>query len=120
MPEREAADQLVRLTRLIVGAGGLPAPWHEDGPGPEEARVLRHNQAELTAREQEVLGLLVRGWFNRRLAEILEISEAAVENHLRALLRDFEQPPSRARARRDRPPGATDRPCTRRRSPAVW
>ncbi|MEU5882564.1 LuxR C-terminal-related transcriptional regulator [Spirillospora sp. NPDC047279] len=105
-PAREAADQLVRLTRLVVRAGDPPAPWHEPGPGPEGRRILRHNQAELTEREQQVFGLIVSGGFNRHLAEILEISEEAVESHLRALLRDFELPqripvpPRRAAPRR--------------------
>jgi DNA-binding NarL/FixJ family response regulator len=42
-------------------------------------------QAQLTQREQQVLGLLVRGLSNRRIARTLRISESTVKNHLHAI-----------------------------------
>jgi DNA-binding NarL/FixJ family response regulator len=42
-------------------------------------------EAQLTQREQEVLGLLVRGLSNRRIARSLRISESTVKNHLHAI-----------------------------------
>ena len=42
-------------------------------------------EAQLTRREREVLGLLVQGLSNRRIARALCISEATVKNHLHAI-----------------------------------
>ncbi|POM22416.1 LuxR family transcriptional regulatory, chaperone HchA-associated [Actinomadura rubteroloni] len=113
---RDAADQLMLLTRLLLRADGVPP-----GVAAPRTRVLRHNRAELTAAEQHVFGLLVAGRRTARLAALLEISERAVEDHLRALLGDFAlpeapvpAPPDVRRARRRRgmlalfaAPGAT-------------
>ncbi|MGK5552208.1 hypothetical protein ACSNOI_11385 [Actinomadura kijaniata] len=90
---REAADQLVRLTRLVVRADDPPEPPAGAAAGRRDTRVLRHNQAELTARECHVLGLIVRGWYTARLAELLELPERAVREHLRRLLEEFDAPP---------------------------
>jgi DNA-binding NarL/FixJ family response regulator len=42
-------------------------------------------ESRLTRREQEVVGLLVQGLSNRRIARALRISESTVKNHLRAI-----------------------------------
>jgi DNA-binding NarL/FixJ family response regulator len=42
-------------------------------------------ESQLTPREQEVIGLLVQGLSNRRIARALRISESTVKNHLRAV-----------------------------------
>ncbi|WP_026341703.1 hypothetical protein [Actinomadura atramentaria] len=99
---RDAADQLVRLTRLVLRAGGVP-PTLDDAP--RAVRVLRHNGAELTAPERHVLGLIVAGRCTTRLASVLEVDEAVVADHLRAVLADFAlpeepPPPGPARVRR--------------------
>jgi len=39
--------------------------------------------ARLTRRELEVLGLVAKGWSNRRIADDLHLSENTVKNHLR-------------------------------------
>ncbi|WP_026411082.1 LuxR C-terminal-related transcriptional regulator [Actinomadura oligospora] len=90
-PAREAADQLVRLTRLILRAGEPAVPEPDDGA----TRILRHNQATLTARETEVFGLIVAGHCNALLAELLDISERAMEQHLATLLAEFALPETR-------------------------
>ncbi|WP_067471439.1 hypothetical protein [Actinomadura hibisca] len=91
-PAREAADQLVRLTRLVVRADDPPEPPVEVAAGQRDTRILRHNQVELTPVERYVLGLLVQGRYTDRLAELLEIPPRAVTDHLRQLLRDFDAP----------------------------
>ncbi|MBW8487118.1 hypothetical protein [Actinomadura parmotrematis] len=99
---REAADQLVRLTRLVVRAEVLPDDGRWDGragAGPEDGggdRILRHNQVTLTALEQQVMGLIVQGRYNGRLAGLLDIPPRVVEDHLAALLRDFGGRPGAA------------------------
>src|SRR5215211_270583 len=45
-------------------------------------RKGRHEESSLTAREIEVLRLLVQGWINGAVAEALEISERTVRFHL--------------------------------------
>jgi ATP/maltotriose-dependent transcriptional regulator MalT len=42
-------------------------------------------EAQLTQREVQVLGLLVQGLSNRRIARTLRISESTVKNHLHAI-----------------------------------
>ncbi|MFC9975375.1 hypothetical protein ACFVH6_31245 [Spirillospora sp. NPDC127200] len=91
-PAREAADQLVRLTRLVVRADDPPEPPAEVAAGQRDTRVLRHNQVELTPVERYVLGLLVQGRYTDRLAELLEMPPRAVADHLRRLLLDFDAP----------------------------
>ncbi|MQY09155.1 hypothetical protein [Actinomadura macrotermitis] len=95
---REAADQLVRLTRLVIRAGGAAeaAPRSADGYG--GVRILRHNRAELTPLEQHVMGQIVQGRCTDLLAGLLELPRCAVDDHLTAVLRDFRLPA-------DPPPG---------------
>ncbi|MEV5575439.1 LuxR C-terminal-related transcriptional regulator [Spirillospora sp. NPDC052269] len=93
-PAREAADQLVRLTRLILRAEE-PDVLEPDDDAEGASRILRHNQATLTARETEVFGLIVAGHCNAVLAELLDISERAMEQHLATLLAEFALPEPR-------------------------
>ena len=60
------------------GARGLPR-------GPRAS--TRQNQANLTSRELEVLGLVARGLRNRDMAATLFISEKTVDHHVSAILR---------------------------------
>jgi DNA-binding CsgD family transcriptional regulator len=55
------------------------------------------NLAALTAREQEVLRLLVRGWSDKEIAASLGIGHRTVSNHV-ATIRDKLEAPSRAAA----------------------
>ena len=49
-------------------------------------RVLRHGPGGLTAREQEVAGLIAQGHSNRAIAERLVLSERTVEDHVSRML----------------------------------
>jgi DNA-binding NarL/FixJ family response regulator len=60
------------------GARGLPR-----GPRP----ATRSNPAHLTAREVEVLGLLVDGLRNAEIADRLFLSVKTVDHHVSAILR---------------------------------
>lgn len=67
-------DQLLAAIEAALGglrgaAGAPAAPRAERAPGP------------LSAREEEVMGLMVRGLHNRRIAEALGISPRTVEVH---------------------------------------
>jgi DNA-binding NarL/FixJ family response regulator len=48
--------------------------------------VLRHGPGGLTAREQEVAGLIAQGHSNRAMAECLVLSERTVEDHVSGIL----------------------------------
>jgi DNA-binding NarL/FixJ family response regulator len=57
-----------------VGSDPMPRSRLDPGVG-----------SQLTQREQEVLGLLVQGLSNRRIARTLRISESTVKNHMHAI-----------------------------------
>jgi two-component system NarL family response regulator len=65
-----AGPLLAEFSSLVRGA-----PPREDDP-----------IGALTDREREVLGLVARGWSNRKIAEELFIAENTVKNHVRNIL----------------------------------
>jgi DNA-binding NarL/FixJ family response regulator len=52
---------------------------------PDRGSIDAGVESQLTQREQQVLGLLVQGLSNRRIARTLRISESTVKNHLHAI-----------------------------------
>jgi predicted ATPase/DNA-binding CsgD family transcriptional regulator len=61
--------------------------------------VARADNAEVTARESEVLALIARHLTNAQIAEALFISQRTVESHVSALLRKLGLPDRRSLAR---------------------
>ncbi len=55
---------------------------------------------ELTAREREVLALMAEGRSNRGIADVLVVTEDAVEKHVRSILRKLSLPPATGDHRR--------------------
>jgi DNA-binding CsgD family transcriptional regulator/tetratricopeptide (TPR) repeat protein len=90
-PEEPLRDALVVLERLCpgplclvvrqrlreLGVRGVPR-------GPRAS--TRENPAGLTAREVEVLGMLVHGYTNTELARRLHVSAKTIDNHVAAIL----------------------------------
>lgn len=76
-----------KIARLVVQAFKKPAP--AEGPKPAEY--------ELTAREQEVLDLLVKGFLYKEIADRMSVSGHTVHFHIRHIYRKL-QVRSRAQA----------------------
>jgi DNA-binding NarL/FixJ family response regulator len=53
---------------------------------PDPVLAASHRWAQLTPREQEVLGLIAKGASNREIADTLFISERTVKNHVTSIL----------------------------------
>jgi LuxR family maltose regulon positive regulatory protein len=95
-------------------AASLAALGRSDDAEREHARALRALDAigleagdaddvplaQLTARERDVLGLLVEGMTNRQIAERLVISEHTVHRHVSNILRKLDAPSRTAVAAR--------------------
>jgi DNA-binding NarL/FixJ family response regulator len=76
-----------KLTDAGLPEGFLAGARHVLGIEAPRRRVLRRGPGGLTAREQEVAGLIARGHSNRAMAECLVLSERTVEDHVSGILR---------------------------------
>lgn len=81
IPKREASEVALGALRLVL-AGGIYVPPCLIRPGP--GTTARHR---LSPRQQEVLGALVAGKPNKRIARELAVTEATVKAHVAAILR---------------------------------
>ena len=84
---RDATHQLryeTYVEHILCAAVRLPGPPQTLARGLPEAEI---SYAPLSAREKEVLSLLVQGQAAREIADTLCISYATVRNHLHAILR---------------------------------
>lgn len=78
-----ANGAIAKARRLAAGYGvERHMPRHRRGP----YRAARSNPLGLTAREQEVLRLLMSGASNRDIAERLSRSQRTIEHHVSAIL----------------------------------
>jgi DNA-binding NarL/FixJ family response regulator len=83
-----SVEQLAeQLTDAALTEGLLAGARRELGIEAPSRRVLRRGPGGLTAREQEVAGLIARGHSNRAMAERLVLSERTVEDHVSGILR---------------------------------
>ncbi|GBD29291.1 Transcriptional regulatory protein LiaR [bacterium HR32] len=79
------AEELVKAIRTVHHGGGILIPPPIAAKVVAELRRSRGGAAPhepLTAREEEILGLVARGLSNREVAEALHLSEGTVKNAL--------------------------------------
>jgi DNA-binding CsgD family transcriptional regulator len=86
----EAVTMVERLAQHLTDAGlsegFLTGARRALGIGASNRRSLHRGPGGLTAREQEVAGLIAQGCSNRALAESLVLSERTVEDHVSRIL----------------------------------
>lgn len=84
IPKTSTRDVMIAALRLVAAGGTYVPPEalaDEPAHAARHARRSRGVPAELSERQVEVLGLLIRGYTNRRIASELEITESTVKQH---------------------------------------
>lgn len=82
VPPLVAADAFQRMLQREHGAANQGRPGGAGNPAPAA-------RAALTARQREVLELVIEGLSNKEIAEHLGLSEATVKVHITAILRVY-------------------------------
>jgi len=85
-PLAEAAARLARMARIDLDAVGPPAVVGADGTADAASTPAPERPFGLTVRELEVIPLIVDGYSNRRIAEVLFISESTAGVHVSNIL----------------------------------
>jgi DNA-binding NarL/FixJ family response regulator len=73
------------LSRAEMPPGAALAP--ASGRRPEGAAAIAPAELGLTARQVEVLALMMRGKSNKAICRILKLAEPTVKNHVTAILK---------------------------------
>lgn len=93
VPKAYSGDRLLEALRQVLdGAIYIPEQTLPAGTGinlavPRAANGISPGEAGLTARQADVLGLMVKGCSNREIAELLGLSEGTVKIHVSAIFR---------------------------------
>jgi DNA-binding NarL/FixJ family response regulator len=100
IPKTSSNQLLLNALRLVL-AGGVYLPFevldqHESAPAPvlrraaeavERSATVRARDIGLTARQADVLGLLVQGKSNKLICRELNLAEGTVKIHVTAILK---------------------------------
>ena len=81
IPKSTSHDVMVSALRLVC-SGGMYLP-----PEVLSAAQPGRGESQLTARESQVLGLMLEGKSNKRISRQLGMAEATVKNHVTAILK---------------------------------
>jgi DNA-binding NarL/FixJ family response regulator len=79
--------ELEHALRATAGGQVFVSPMATNGSTPECSQHSSFNEADLTARQKEVLNLLAAGKSNKQIALALGISEGTVKVHVNAAFR---------------------------------
>ena len=88
VPKSAGVKVLLQALRLVV-EGGRYIPPELLSAAPAPARAWGRSEDALTDRQREVLGCLLKGHSNARVAEELRITEATVKQHVHAVYAAF-------------------------------
>ena len=88
VPKSAGVKVLLSALRLVA-EGGRYIPPELLGAAPAPARARGRSEDALTERQREVLGCLLKGHSNARIAEELGITEATVKQHVHAVYAAF-------------------------------
>lgn len=81
IPKSTPHEVMVSALRLVCSGGMYLPPEVLAGGGP------RRGEPQLTARERQVLALMLEGKSNKRISSHLGMAEATVKNHVTAILK---------------------------------
>ena len=88
VPKSAGVKVLLNALRLVA-EGGRYIPPELLGAAPAPARARGRSEDALTERQREVLGCLLKGHSNARIADELGITEATVKQHVHAVYAAF-------------------------------
>jgi DNA-binding NarL/FixJ family response regulator len=88
VPKNAGVKVLLNALRLVAD-GGRYIPPELLGAATAPARARGRSEDALTERQREVLGCLLKGHSNARIAEELHITEATVKQHVHAVYAAF-------------------------------
>lgn len=88
VPKSAGVKVLLSALRLVA-EGGRYIPPELLGAAPAPARARGRSEDALTERQREVLGCLLKGHSNARIADELGITEATVKQHVHAVYAAF-------------------------------
>jgi DNA-binding NarL/FixJ family response regulator len=89
LPKAEPAEVLIRALRLVL-SGGTYTPLQALGDFQNGQLTSRPVASGLTARQMDVLRLLMRGEPNKGIARQLGLTEGTVKIHIAAILRGLQ------------------------------
>jgi DNA-binding NarL/FixJ family response regulator len=92
IPKSSAREVMVNALRLVL-SGGIYIPPEALGTvpaatdRPPSGRPLSPSDLGLTARQMEVVALMMRGKSNKAISRILDVAEPTVKHHVTAILK---------------------------------
>lgn len=97
LPKSSLSEIMLSALRLVLSGGTYLPPEMLAPPSTLQLIPNAGGQLNITARQKEVLQLLVNGWSNKEIARQLELSEQTVKAHVTSILRALDVP-TRSRA----------------------
>lgn len=85
IPKTSKPDVMIAALKLVAAGGTYVPPQALDEVEAKAAQRRRRGNVELTERQKEVLGLMLKGYSNERIAGELAIAQNTVKQHAHAI-----------------------------------
>ena len=85
IPKTSKPDVMIAALKLVAAGGTYVPPQALDEVEAKAAQRRRRGNVELTERQKEVLGLMLKGYSNERIAGELSIAPNTVKQHVHAI-----------------------------------